>query len=67
MTGTRARPWLPAINDAERDTRAAIIDPRPEPGLRQTLRDGVAQQPGLAWAARIIAALLVALTVWECL
>lgn len=37
MTGTRARPWLPAINQHERDSRAALIDRRPEPGFWLTL------------------------------
>jgi hypothetical protein len=37
MTGTRARPWLPAINQHERDSRAAVIDRRPEPGFWPTL------------------------------
>jgi hypothetical protein len=29
MTGTRARPWLPAINQHERDSREALIDRPP--------------------------------------
>lgn len=45
MTGTRAKPWLPAINQHERNTRAACIDPRPEPGFWPTLRAANACHP----------------------
>lgn len=31
------RPWLPAINAHERNSRAALIDKRPEPGFWATL------------------------------
>lgn len=37
MTGTRARPWLPAMNHHERDSRARLIDRHPEPGFWATL------------------------------
>lgn len=45
MTGTRARPWLPAINQHERDSRAALIDPRPEPGFWPTLGAAIRNHP----------------------
>lgn len=45
MTGTRARPWLPAINQHERDSRAALIDRRPEPGFRLTLGAAIHRYP----------------------
>jgi hypothetical protein len=45
VTGTRAKPWLPAINQHERNTRAALIDPRPEPEFWPTLRAAIACHP----------------------
>ena len=45
MTGTRARPWLPAINQHERDSRAALIDRRPEPGFWPTLATFIRTHP----------------------
>ena len=45
MSGTRARPWLPAINQAERDTRARLIDRRPELGFWPTLAAAIRTHP----------------------
>jgi hypothetical protein len=45
MTGTRARPWLPAINQHEANSRAALIDPRPEPGFWPTLAAAIRTHP----------------------
>lgn len=45
MTGTRARPWLPAINQHEADTRARLIDRRPEPGFWPTLAAFIRSHP----------------------
>lgn len=45
MTGTRAKPWLPAINQHERNSRAALIDPRPEPGFWPTLGAAIRRYP----------------------
>lgn len=52
MTGTRARPWLPAINQHERDSRAALIDRRPEPGFWLTLAAFICTHPR-TWRASV--------------
>lgn len=53
MTGTRARPWLPAINQQERDSRAALIDRRPEPGFWPTLGAAITRYPR-TWRVSVI-------------
>jgi len=45
MSGTRARSWLPAINQHERDSRARLIDRRPEPGFWLTLAAFIRTHP----------------------
>lgn len=45
MTATRARPWHTFANQHERDSNAALIDPRPEPGFWPTLRAAIACHP----------------------
>ena len=45
MTGTRARPWLPAINQHERNSRARLIDRRSEPGFWATLAAAIRTYP----------------------
>lgn len=45
MTGTRARPWHTYVNQHERNSNAALIDPRPEPGFWPTLAAAIRTHP----------------------
>lgn len=45
MTGTRARPWHTYVNQHERNSNAALIDPRPEPGFWPTLAAFIRNYP----------------------
>lgn len=58
MTGTRARPWLPAINRHERESRARLIYRCPEPGFWPTLAAAI-RCHSRTW--RVIAAITAAL------
>lgn len=41
----RPRPWQVFINQAHRDSNAALIDPRPEPGFWPTLAAFIRRHP----------------------
>lgn len=45
MTGTRARPWHTYVNQHERNSNAALIDRRPEPGFWLTLAAAIRTHP----------------------
>lgn len=49
------RAWLPTLNEHEANTRAAITDPRPEPGYLDTLDEAFHARPRLSAAAVITA------------
>ncbi len=59
MTGTRAKPWLPAASHAERDWHKLAMQHRADPGFVDTLRAAVDAHPRLARAYLITAALAV--------
>jgi hypothetical protein len=42
---TRPRGWQVVFSQQERDSRAALIDPRPEPGFWPTSRAAIACHP----------------------
>lgn len=53
MSALRARGWHICATEAERNTRAAITDPRPEPGYLATLDAACKASPRFALAAVI--------------
>ncbi len=57
MTGTRAKPWLPAALHDERDWHKLAMQHRADPGFVATLRAAVEAHPRLARAIIITWAL----------
>lgn len=43
--GHRPRGWIIVENQMHRDSNAALIDPRPEPGFWPTLRTAITRYP----------------------